>query len=305
MPSPRSTRGFEIVPRRIVSIDDLSDADLLALLDRAGSYADGARPERKPAVVGSIFLKTSLRTRTGFASAAHRIGAAVVEVDERRASEASMPESIADTARTLSGYVDALVVRSSGASGELVASAREDVAWLNAGDEGPTAEHPSQALLDVFALERLVGPMAELHVALCGDLRMRAARSLLRLLSRRRPRALSLVTDPSLTDGFVLPSALQPIAVLREPGDMEAVDAVYAVGMAHGAASEAVRSKLRVDRRMLATMPDTAVVLSPMPIIDEIASSVRQDARMRYSEQSDLGLFTRMALLEWLLGRLN
>lgn len=291
--------------RRIIGIADLTDEDIDQLLAKAGSYADGGQPRRASAILGLGFFETSLRTRTGFTAAAYRIGAQVVEVSERRASEISMPESLADTVRALSGYVDALVVRAGQPSAELAAAVRPDVSWFNAGDRGEQAEHPSQALLDLFAIERLVGPVDEQRIALCGDLRSRAARSLLALLARWRPEAVALVTDPSLTDGFQLPPALMPLASTREPDDLADISVLYAVGIPHGGATEAVRSRLRVDRTLLAGLPERAAVLSPLPIIDEIATPARRDPRMRYFEQSDLGLHVRSALLELLLGRVG
>ncbi len=303
-PLRHCTRGPEVTVRRILRVDDLSDDDIDLILECAGRYADGERPARSPALIGLVFFETSLRTRLGFAAAAHRIGAEVIEVVERRASEISMPESPADATRTVSGYVDALVVRSGRPATELSQVVRADVPWLNAGDRGESAEHPTQALLDLFAIERLLGPVTQQRIALCGDLRSRAARSLLAILARRQPQSLALLTDPSLTDGFVLPAELEAITRSVDPGDLADVTALYAVGISHGAASEAVRSRLRIDRKILSGMRPDAAVLSPMPIIDEIATPARRDSRMRYFEQSDLGLPVRMAVLEVLLGRI-
>jgi aspartate carbamoyltransferase catalytic subunit len=289
--------------RRISRVDDLTDDEVAGVLARAGEFADGAEPEQRRGIIGLAFFEASLRTRTGFSAAAYRLGLDVILVDERRVSAVSMPESLSDSVRTLSGYVDALIVRAPRPSHELAAAARADVPWLNAGDRGDGAEHPSQALIDLFAIERPLGPIGGQHVAVVGDLRMRSATSLLALLARRRPRALSLVTHDSLEDGLRLPSALDQVAVRRGRGDLGDVSAVLAVGIPHGAADERVRRELRIDSAMLAAMSPDAVVLSPMPVIDEIATPARRDPRMRFFEQSDLALFVRMALLELLLDR--
>ena len=288
--------------RRILGIGDLTTAEIDAVLGRADALADGAVPARLTGVVGLGMFETSLRTRAGFSSAAQRLGLGVVEVDARRASELSMPESLSDTVRALSGYVDALVVRAPGPAATLSGAAREDVPWLNAGDRGERAEHPSQALIDVFAMERLVGPVGELRVALCGDLRMRAAQSLLALLARRPPRDTTIVSHPDIGGSGILPPALAPLARHAGRGDLHDIDVLVAVGIPHGAVGEDVRARLRVDTAMLAGMKPDAIVLSPMPIIDEIATPARRDPRMRYFVQSDLGLFIRIALLEMLLG---
>lgn len=303
--SRRCIRVSDQPVRRLLGIGDLSDAEINAVLHRAAGLVGGAPPSSLSGVLGIGMFETSLRTRTGFASAAYRLGLGVIEVDARRSSEISMPESLVDTVRTLSGYADALVVRAPGPASLLSAAARADVPWLNAGDRGRTAEHPSQALIDVFAMEQLAGPVGELHVAVCGDLRMRSARSLLTLLALRQPRRLTLLTHPELSDGFELPPALEPITSQRTHAALHDIAVLMVVGIPHGAATEPVRTALRVDNEMLASAPADAVILSPMPIIDEIASSARGDHRMRYFEQSDLGLFVRIALVELLFGRLG
>lgn len=288
---------------RFLHVDDFTEAELDAVLEQAARYANGVPSSRSRSLIGLAFFETSLRTRVGFAAAAHRIGSQTIQFDERRSSEISMPESFTDTIRVLSGYVDALVVRSSRPTEELAQAALPEVGWLNAGDRGPNAEHPSQALVDLFAIEQLQGGLDEQRIVLCGDLRSRAARSLLAVLARRKPEAVGLLTDACLLEGFALPEALASITRPVERNDLDDATVLYAVGIPHGAADEGVRSRLRVDRRMLGTLRTDAIVLSPMPIIDEIATSSRRDPRMRYFVQSDLALHVRSALLELMVVR--
>ena len=85
------------------------------------------------------------------------------------------------------------------------------------------------------------------------------------------------------------------------PWDVDDVDVLYVAGIPHGALDEPRRARLRVDRKALAALPPDAVVLSPMPVIDEIASTARSDPRIGMFRQSDDALFVRMALIEALL----
>ena len=122
-------------------------------------------------------------------------------------SPTAKPESWQDTLRTVAGYTDILIAR----IGHPLSRA-ELTDWLmrpllNGGDFGPNAEHPSQALIDLFAMERL-GAVTELRIAVCGDLRMRVVRSLLRLLARTPPRRLVLITDPTLANDEAPPAPL-------------------------------------------------------------------------------------------------
>ena len=99
-------------------------------------------------------------------------------------------------------------------------------------------------MIDVFAMSRLVGELSSLRVALCGDIRMRSARSLLKLLARNPPAELVLVTDPSLSDGLDLPIDLD--FTMAESFDvLSGIDALHAVGIPHLGATEAVRARLR------------------------------------------------------------
>jgi aspartate carbamoyltransferase catalytic subunit len=85
------------------------------------------------------------------------------------------------------------------------------------------------------------------------------------------------------------------------PWDVGDVDVLYVAGIPHGALDEPGRARLRVDRKALAALPPDAVVLSPMPVIDEIATTARSDPRIGMFRQSDDALFVRMALIEALL----
>ena len=285
--------------RAFHSVSDWSDNEIGRLLHRAGELAAGAAPTlATDALIGMCFFQTSLRTRVGFEAAAHRIGAKFVEVAERRGSGESMPERIEDTIRVVSGYCDALIVRSPQPSTVLATSVRPGTTWVNAGD---SVEHPTQALIDLFAIERLVGPIAGVRVAIVGDLRMRAAQSLLSLLRRRAPAALLAITDPQLTptglaDGIRVGDSATGLAEF-EP------DVVYLVGIPHQAVSEEVRTRLRVGRETLARLGADVAVLSPLPLIDEIASNARDDRRIRWFEQNDFGLAVRTAVLESALGQ--
>lgn len=288
--------------RLVLSVDDLSDDTIRSVLDRAATHAE--RPvqpvsTRHP-IVGLIFLEASLRTRVGFAAAALRLGWHTIDVVERRSSRTSKPESWQDTLRTVAGYADVLIAR----VGHPLARA-ELANWLtrpllNGGDCGPTAEHPSQALIDLFAIERL-GPVSGLKIAICGDLRMRTVRSLLRLLARTPPRGLVLITDsPLITDEAAI-RQLPSVAEYRSPWELADVDVLYVAGLPYGALPQRGRNRLRVGHTALAALPRDSIVLCPLPVIDEIDPDVRDDKRIMMFEQSNRGLFVRMALLEELL----
>jgi aspartate carbamoyltransferase catalytic subunit len=285
----------------IRSINDFEPTQIDWIIDRALHHRTGEADPRALAktVVGLVFLETSLRTRIGFAAAAARLGVASIEATSVRSSATSMPESVEDTIRTMAGYSDVIVAR---VAEPLSIPPDVTVPVLSGGDRGASAEHPSQSLVDLFALQQLPAELNALTIAVCGDLRMRAARSLLLLLSRRQPKRLIVITEPPLTRGLELPSELSDITEFRRLDDIRDVDAVYIVGVPYGELEEDGRTRLRVTNEHLDKLPSRAGVFSPLPVIDEIERAALAHPRVRIFQQSDDGLFVRLALLEFLLG---
>lgn len=283
------------------SIDDFDEVEVDRILNRANGFRTRESlptPPRVPPTVGLAFLEASLRTRVGFAVAAARLGWGSVEVDAPRSGPTSQPEPWTETLRVLSGMVDVVVARP-GCRLEPETTERWTVSpVLNGGDVGPDAEHPTQALVDLFAIQSLVGPVNELKVALCGDLRMRSARSFIRLLARRPPASLVVVTDRSLEDGLMLPPELGRFVERRTLGEVEDLDVISAVGIPDGATYPAVRRRLQVDSSVMDRLPPHAAVLSPMPVLDEVETAALGNPRVRIYEQSDLAVNVRMAVLE-------
>lgn len=285
----------------IGTVDDLAP-HVDPLLDRANELARGATSRAAEGrVVGLAFLEPSLRTRVGFAIAAARLGGSSVGIDALRQTASASAEPWTETLRVLSGMVDLVVARPGVPFDPMVARRWSVCPVINGGDTGSRAEHPTQALVDLFAMEQMVGPVAGLVVALCGDLRSRSARSLLRLLTLRPPRRLVVITAADFGGAPALPAALATRTEERRLPDVDDIDVMCAVGMPGGDGLVEVRRRLQVDDKTLERLPRHAVVLSPMPVLDEIKTTSLGDPRIRVYEQSDLGVFVRMAVLERLL----
>lgn len=243
-----------------------------------------------------IFLEPSLRTRVGFIAAASRLGWDHAEVFEHRSSRTSMKESWHDTMRVVAGYSDVIVARAA----RPMTDADRGLyprPLINGGDAGPEAEHPSQALVDLFAIEEIVGPVGLLSVGVVGDPRMRAVRSLLVLLAARRPAGLVVLSDPEHTKDVTFPPGLEP-KLATSWHDLAGVDVLYVAGIPHEALPLDRRAGLILTATRLENLHPQCKVLSPMPVIDEMDERARRDARNRMFDQSDLGLYVRMALLE-------
>lgn len=296
--------------RLLLSVADLSPADVAWIERTAAGYASGVAPATpESCVVGLLFMTPSLRTHLGFAVATARLGGTSIDVRELRWGPGmSAAESFEDTLRTMSGMVDVVVARTPFRLSRDVVERCCVSAFVNAGDPG--GEHPSQALIDLCAITAERGDVAGLRIGICGDLTSRCARSLVALLDGRLPRELALFAPAGRDDvGVSVSEELARRTTWRKPGDVEDIDVLYLTGLPEGSddgwVGPDVRHEYALTTATLATLPADAIVLSPMPVVDEIAPDAWPDPRVRVFAQSDRGAHVRTALLAHFLTRTN
>src|SRR5256885_2986359 len=168
--------------RNLLSIDDLSREDIEHVLGRAQSFAEvsGREIKKVPTLRGrtviNLFYEASTRTSSSFELAAKRLSADLVNI-KSAGSSVDKGEALKDTIQTLSAYDPAaIVIRSPHAGAANLVSRWTTASVINAGDG--KHEHPTQALLDVYTLERRRGSLEGLKVWIVGDvLHSRVARS--------------------------------------------------------------------------------------------------------------------------------
>ncbi|NJP68252.1 ornithine carbamoyltransferase [Streptomyces spiramenti] len=179
--------------RHLISIDDLSGAELRHLAARGAEFAAGAEADGlRGQVVGVLFRKTSTRTRTAFSAGALRLGGGVVTYGPGDLQE-NTGEEVSDTAAVLSRVLDVLVARTAGPESELRAyAAQRRMAVVNAMS---ATEHPTQALADLTTLLRRFGRIEDLHVVYVGE-GNNTATALTLALARFRGVRLTLRTPP-------------------------------------------------------------------------------------------------------------
>lgn len=296
--------------RGLTSIRELDRIELDRLLDRARELsADPRAGRRTGAVVGLLFYSGSLRTRVGFEAAAARLGAAAPVVLSARHTEVmSEPESLADALRSVGPWCDAICLRHPDEESVRAAVSLAGTPIVNCGNG--TDEHPTQALIDLFAVRSQLGRIDGLRFAMVGDLRgMRAAHSLALALSRCRGIHLRLIAPR----GLEMPRAyLAPLAaagvVIEETERLELADAdvVYVAGLpartAIGRLPDPVRARFVVSRAVALGLKEGARILCPLPRIDEIAQAVDALPQAAYFAQSAQAIGVRMAVLERALG---
>jgi ornithine carbamoyltransferase len=154
--------------KHLLSITDLKPNDLPYLIDRAVTFATAQGNGRSPLagkVVGIYFRRPSTRTRTSFTVAALKLGAQTVCYGPNDLQVVT-GETLEDTARVLSGYLDALVIRTNESIADMqILASQQDMAIINAMSEN---EHPTQAIADLSTIKERFGRLADIHVLYLG-----------------------------------------------------------------------------------------------------------------------------------------
>src|SRR5947207_6999479 len=259
-------------------------------------------------VMAALFYEPSTRTRLSFEAAMLRLGGETMGTDNAREfSSAAKGETLEDTIQIVGGYADVIVLRHNEEGAARRAAAVASVPIINAGD-GP-GQHPTQALLDLYTVRNELGRIDGVRVAMVGDLANgRTVRSLTYLLSKFRDIRVWFVAPPAVAIRADLKAHLDESHVpWAETEDLEAVlpqvDVVYQTRIqkerfTDEAAYQAVKGVYRIDNRVLGLMRKQAIVMHPLPRVDEIAQEVDADPRAAYFRQARNGLFVRMALLD-------
>ncbi len=294
-------------PRRhLLSIADLSRRDVERILETARGMASSLDREMKklPTLRGrtvvNLFYESSTRTLASFELAAKRLSADTMSL---RASGSSVDkgESLKDTASTLSAYdPDVIVVRHPSIGAAALVARCTEASVVNAGDG--KHQHPTQALLDLYAMETRLGHLDGLHVAIVGDvLHSRVARSLVQALALVGARS-TLIGPPTL-----VPRALETLgcSVSNDIRDLAEADVVYVLRMQQErmAPGEAFIPSLREYTALYGITPERVrsgqVVMHPGPMNRgvEIDARVADSQAALVIDQVRAGLVVRMAVL--------
>jgi aspartate carbamoyltransferase catalytic subunit len=289
------------------------DRPLLDMLFARAAALEGTRGHSLSGrLMATLFYEPSTRTRLSFESAMLRLGGSVLGTEAAHVFSSAMKgETLEDTIRMVSSYADVIVLRHDREGAAAQAAAVADVPVINAGD-GP-GEHPTQSLLDLFTIERELGYIEGLHVAICGDLRFgRTARSLARLLALYDGVRISFVAPDVVQVGEDVRAYLDERGVpyqiqSRLDEVITTADVVYMTRVqkerfADPVEFEKARGAIRIDAASMKLLPAHSVVMHPLPRVDEIHPEVDADPRAAYFRQAANGVALRMALLEVLLG---
>jgi aspartate carbamoyltransferase catalytic subunit len=294
--------------KHLLSIEQLSKAEIEAILDRAESFAEVGRrdikkvPTLRGRTVVTLFYEASTRTSASFELAAKRLSADLVSV-KAAGSSVDKGESLKDTVATLSAYDPAaIVLRHPYAGAAQMVAGWADAAVVNAGDG--KHEHPSQALLDVYTLRRRLGLLEGKRIWIVGDvLHSRVARSNL-IAFKAMGAELTVCGPPAL-----LPRGLEQLGceVRHSLDGVGGADVVYALRLQHERMAESFVPSLReyaahfqIDSRRLGRKQ---LLMHPGPVNRgvELSGEVVDSPQSLIAEQVAAGLVVRMAILYELL----
>uniref|UniRef100_A0ACD5YV49 Uncharacterized protein n=1 Tax=Avena sativa TaxID=4498 RepID=A0ACD5YV49_AVESA len=263
-------------------------------------------------LMATLFYEPSTRTRLSFEAAMRRLGGEVLTTENAREfSSAAKGETLEDTIRTIEGYSDIIVLRHFESGAARRAAATANIPVINAGD-GP-GQHPTQALLDMYTIKREIGRLDGIKVGLVGDLANgRTVRSLAYLIAKYQNIKIYFVSPDVVKMKDDIKEYLTSQGVeWEESSDLLEVaskcDVIYQTRIQKERFGEridhyeAARGKYIVDKKVLGVMPKHAVIMHPLPRLDEITVDVDTDPRAAYFRQAKNGLYIRMALLKLLL----
>ena len=296
----------------IISIHDLSKDDLEKIYSKTNEIMEMKAEQRQEMArgktLGYLFFEPSTRTTLSFQSAMALIGGTSFGIADATSSSIKKGESLADTVKIMSGYADVIVLRHSldGASNFAAEISTKPV--INAGSG--TTEHPTQAILDLYTIKKELGKIDGKNIGIVGDLKYgRTVYSLLYGLSNYdvnvhliSPESLKIRTDftynlkgnLSYTESEDLDEYIEDLDVLyvtriqkeRFPDEEEYLK---------------VKGSYKIGQDVVNKMKEDAILLHPLPRLDEISTDVDFTKQARYFQQAEYGKFTRAAILSLLL----
>ena len=259
-----------------------------------------------------LFFEASTRTRFSFESAMLLQGGKVLQIENAREfSSFSKGESWSDMIRVICGYrPSVIIIRDHKEGGAELAAKVSSVPIINAGDG--RGQHPTQALLDIYTIQKKLGHIDDISIAMVGDLlNGRTVRSLSYLLGKFKNIKIFFVSPPCAQ---MKPDIKEYLArhnvKFCDCTDLREValqmDVIYQTRTQKERGTQFDRNDRTlgyfiVDKTILSLMKKDAIIMHPLPRVDEITTDVDNDPRAAYFDQAENGLFVRMALLKMIL----
>ncbi len=259
-------------------------------------------------IMTTLFFEASTRTRLSFESAMTRLGGSVIGTENAaQFSSAIKGETLEDTIRIVTGYSDIIVMRHTEIGAAKRAAAVAGVPVINAGDGA--GEHPTQALLDAYTIQKEFGRIDGLRIAMVGDLAYgRTVHSLSYILANYSDVSIYYISPDNVRIPESVKRYMDSKGIrYKETADLNAVageiDVLYQTRIQKERFTsleeyEKASGKYIVDLELMDRLNKNAIVMHPLPRAGEITEEVDRDPRAAYFRQAVNGLYIRMALID-------
>lgn len=296
----------------LVSISDISKDEILSLLGQAQYFEE--HPNHKileGRVVATLFFEPSTRTRLSFETAVNRLGGRVIGFSDANTTSSSKGETLKDTIKMVSNYVDLIIMRHYLEGAARYATEVTDTPIINAGDGAN--QHPSQTMLDLYSIYKTQGTLENLTITMVGDLKYgRTVHSLLMAMRYFNPTFNFIACDelqmPAEYKKFCVDNGIR----FNESADFSAdvinsSDIIYMTRVQRERFTdimeyERVKDLYRLHNSMLDNSKPTLKILHPLPRVNEIDRDVDDNPKAYYFQQAGNGLFARQAIITRALG---
>lgn len=300
------------MPKSLISIQDFTKDEILHILDVASEFEKNkSQTFLNDKVIACIFFEPSTRTRLSFETASNRLGARVIGFSDAANTSVKKGESLRDTIKMVSNYVDLIVMRHPLEGSARYASEVSSVPIINAGDGAN--QHPSQTLLDLYSIKQTQGHLDNININMVGDLKYgRTVHSLLQAMSHFNPSF--TFTSPK---ELMMPQEYKDF--LNEKGipykettelmdHINDTDILYMTRIQQERFTdpmeyEKVKNVYNLSASMLNNVKDNMKILHPLPRLSEIFQDVDDTKHAYYFKQAENGMYIRMAIISYLLGK--
>ena len=302
----------EFYKKNIISVRDLDKQKLELIFDATDKIIDMSQDKRREIArgktLGYLFFEPSTRTRLSFESAIALLGGTSLGIADATSSSIHKGETLGDTVKVISSYCDVLVLRHSLDGSSRFAAEISNKPVINAGSG--TEEHPTQTIQDLYTIKKEKKKIDGLKIGIAGDLKYgRTVYSLLYGL-RNYDVDLHLISPESLRirsdSTYDIKKELSYTESSNIDEYIEDLDVLYVTRIQKERFPDEeeyakVKGSYVIGSDMVKKMKDDAIILHPLPRIDEISADVDNTKQAKYFEQVEYGKYTRAALLGLIL----
>ncbi len=296
----------------LVSISDIGREEILSLLDMARRFEEN--PNRRlleGRVVATLFFEPSTRTRLSFETAVNRLGGRIIGFSDANTTSSSKGETLKDTIKMVSNYVNLIVMRHYLEGAARYASEVTDVPIINAGDGAN--QHPSQTMLDLYSIYKTQGTLENLTITLVGDLKYgRTVHSLIMAMRYFNPTfrfvACKELGMPAEYKTFCDENGIRYTEHTDfSPEVINSSDIIYMTRVQRERFAdimeyERVKDLYNLNSSMLTGARENMRILHPLPRVNEISQDVDDNPHAYYFDQARNGLYARQAIICRALG---